>query len=323
LAAFFAAGGVGLLLNTPACKTRIVVLILTPVLAALTISIVVFGAWEQAWFWNIDFHRRVSYDRQVLMRLNEFFALAPAIWIGLATALFTSFGKLRPTHRIATIALLVGLAANLSRRTTYGEYVTPFVPAAAMLVAPWLVAQMKKINLFTRTAVVALAAGLPLLYLPKLSLTGLANAATASSIMREHLPHGGLVVASMPELAVASGHPTYPQLAMGKFSVTEDFSDTDAERRHMVTPRKLIELLVDPRTCGVALSRYDVWNFAWSLPSMHGLSPESKNKIVETLATNFDMIYNSEEYAVFMRKTPAPDTGSGDANGSTDGPALP
>jgi hypothetical protein len=305
LAAFFAVAGIGLLIETPQWKWRCAALLATTVLAGSTIWLIAHGAWEQAWFWTVNFHRQVDYDRALSARLREFLATGPAIWVAATLVLFASCTRLRTKNCILEIALLVAVAANLGRRTTYGEYVVPLVPVAALLAAPWIAAQSRALRPLGQAILLVSVALSALVLPPKASSNALIDAATAAGILREHVAKDGYVLASMPEVPIASGHPTYVRLALGKFAMTEELSPEMAARLHMMTSDALLELLVDQRTQALVLSDLWTWNFGWSLPSMHWRSKPARDRMNEAIRANYEIVYSSSNYVVLLRK-PAP-----------------
>jgi hypothetical protein len=303
-AAFFLPVGFALLTETTRWPNRILWSTATLALAGLTLWLASAGAWEAAWYWTVDFHRESTMVRSFGLRLREFVLLAPVIWIGLVWR-YGRPGGLIPRGAIGLgSAMACAVILNLCRPSCYGEYLTPFVPVAAWVAAPALTVFSSRRSFgLACTLVAILGVTLALVFRPALRPTSvIENAALAAAFLRQHVPREQKVIASMPEIPIASGHGVPLELAMGKFALSEGIDPARAATLHVLTPAALLERINDSRTGALALSRAAPWNFAWSVPRYQWLSESAAMSLRAAMESNYEWAYDNDDYVILLRK---------------------
>ena len=233
---------------------------------------------------------------------SGFFALAPGVWFAVAGAVWLvlkSGENRRPL--LGWIVLAVALLANVLPGSTYVEYLTILVPAMAAGAAP-AIGRVLAAGSRVRWGMIFLGLmGLGWWQIPLQEPGLLKDAAVASAFLAERTSPDAVVVTSMPEIAVAAGRQVPIELTMGKFGLTEEFSDELARRYHLATPRRLAALMADEKTEALVFSIGAGWNFAWSLPSFRRLSDEGLEQIREAIDHDFTLQYSNGSYVVFLR----------------------
>ena len=302
MAAFFAPAWIWMLIATPGVWRKISWITVTMLIALALLLPFAAGGWNQFLFWTVDFHRASNFKFSLARHFLDCFWFAPALWILAAAAWVKRLpGFHRPLQAVLG-SLIVGAIINLSSRSTYAEYVLPLFPALAFAVAPLASPMAKGVPRSTLVALMMAILGLGWLTIPEIEKDVLFEAGQAETFLKSHVASDDLVVASMPEIPAATGHRISPLLAMGKFSITEDFPAVQAANLNMATPQSLQALILDRQTRALVLSTSPKWNFLWSLPSYQLLSGESREALKETVKQNYDLSFTNGHYVIFLRK---------------------
>lgn len=216
-----------------------------------------------------------------------------------------SSSRLSPlaSHLIVLGSLAVALVVNLSASTTYAEYVFPFLPAFALVVSPSVASWRSRLSRPFVALIVLLILIAGWNYPPELSRDVLVHAAQAEAFLRSNVPADATVACSMPEIPVASGNVIPLAMAMGKFGITEDMTDSLAGERRMLSPESLLRILRDPTTAALVGSTTYNWNFYWSLPSYRVLSAAARAEIWAIIHEQYRLSFRNEEYVIYLRKT--------------------
>lgn len=323
MAGFFLPAGVGLLVLAPDRRSRIGGGLIAALVLAGGLAIFVRGGnGDRFFFWTIGFHRASTFRIPVWRHFTDCFRFAPALWISTAVTVWSLRRRLRSlgspaeggepadatrekhatqSHVVVLVGLLIALVTNLSASTTYAEYVFPFFPAMALVVAPLMATASARLSRpwIASAGLLALAAGWN--YPPEFSRDLLAHAAQAESFLRASVPAGATVACSMPEIPIAAGCQVPLSMAMGKFGITDGSADK-AESRRMLTPAVLRTVLEDPSTKAFVGSSAYNWNFFWSLPSYRVLSAEARAALWVTLREHYAPAFMNAEYVVYLRK---------------------
>jgi hypothetical protein len=301
-AGFFLPAGLVLLGQTPGWRARCLIVGGAAVLGFSVAWVSTAGAWESYWFWTVRFHADSEIDRVFADQALELATLAPAVW--LAAAAIAVWARKDQDRRLAPTLGAFGfaVAVNFLPSTAYGEYVVVFVPGLAFAVAPCVAERLWRAPRWQRWATGGAAAALAFVTPPDIGHRAVVNAAQAASFLRESTPPGATVVASMPEIPVASGRPVPVALAMGKFALSEDLDRADAAPLHLLTPSDLEAMLRDPESKALVMSSAPKWNFSWSLPRYHWLSDRSRTQIFAAVDECYDLAYTNSDYVIFLRK---------------------
>lgn len=299
--AFYLPASIGLLIGTAGWKRRALGLLCLLIVGAAEIFWAASGDWENFFFWTADFHRHSTFVSPLGPRLWECILYAPGIWIGLGALL--AFRKLSVGHRSYFVVgcLILGCIGNVGLRTSYAEYLAPFIPALAYALSPHIAEWVKArhvLQFLVGGGCIAVA-GWP--FAPALTPDILLNAAQASAFLRSNTAPNALVAASMPEVPIGAERRIPLALAMGKFAMTEDYPVDLAQRRRMVTPELYGELLQNEAVAAVVLSRGPEWNFSWSVPSYRPLSNSGAHKIASALQRGFTVAYANDHYVILLR----------------------
>ncbi len=301
VAGFFIPAWAGLIMLTPGWRARMAATMATALCGGLLLAWAAAGDWENFYYWTAGFHALSTFVFSRREQFWYFLLFAPALWIASGLMAGRLTGRDRPI-RIAYLALLLGLVANLAGHTTYAEYVFPLVPALAFIVARaltgWLAGLRRSVAVPLTVALLACA----WIHPPDLNPNLLRNARDAGAFLQAHVGPQDVVASSMPEIPAATGNPVPLSLAMGKFGVTEDFDAAQAERLHMATPAALRALLRDPTTKALVLSTVLNWNFFWSLPSYRWLSEQARGELKQTVTENYTVGYANADYVVLLRR---------------------
>ena len=329
VAGFFAPAFIGMLMLTPGWRARIGASVFTAGCAATVLLATAGGDWERFVFWTMGFHRDSSFYIPVWTHFADCFRFAPVLWVFAGMTGYAAIKSLslrvdaserseilaglpRPADRarndndlvqlIVLGSLLIALVVNLSASTTYAEYIFPFIPAVALISAPFASDLLGRCSLIVRAIILVAAATVGWNYPPEYSPNVLLHAGQAEAFLRTNVSPGSIVACSMPEIPVAAGSRIPLTMAMGKFGITEDFSPALAQDRLMMTPSSLQGILNDPATKALVGSPSYNWNFFWSLPSYRVLSEAAQDEIRATIRTHYRLEFMNEEYVVYLRK---------------------
>jgi hypothetical protein len=300
-AAFFVPAGFCFLAFIPNWKRRSLAVCVALLAAVGELYLAVADSPQNFIFWTLQFHHDVQFRFELLARIRDVVAFAPGIWIAAFIAMFWLW-KFRQRRAIVALGCLLGAAViNLSASSSFAEYVTPFLPALALVASPaisdWLTSNAK----WGRRAVVLFAVPAGWLFPPVLTPGILGQASEAAGFLRHALPPHARVVASMAEVAVEAGATVDPLLAMGRYGVTEDFPEDVARRRRLATPVTLLELVTDPQSKAVIFSRYSDWNFSTSVPSYHAISARAQLALAARIRRDYSPAFINDAYLIYLR----------------------
>jgi hypothetical protein len=282
------------------------------------------GDWARFAFWTTGFHRESSFHIPVWTHFADCLRFAPVLWAFAVVTALSLRGRVAgrgiPTvtsndssDRLAIPddarpllvvlgSLAVAFVANLTASTTYAEYIFPFIPALAFASAPVASALFRRSSRVLRILLILAAIFAGWNYPPEFSPNVLLHAGQAEAFLRKNVPAGSVIAGSMPEIAVAADGRIPLTMAMGKFGITEDFDAAIARERRMLTPVTLQDILTNPDTKAFVGSPSYNWNFFWSLPSYHVLSPGARKDIYATLRANYRLEFMNEEYVIYLRR---------------------
>lgn len=260
--------------------------------------------WPGFVFWNLDFHLRSEAVRDLAFRLRGFAAVSLPVWI-VGFAILSMQWRLFRLSDFRTwliVGLVLTVVFNLGSVGGYGEYAVPLVPLSAVLVAGpltvWLGMELRRVRVWV--TVVVLATGL--LLRPDLDFEVSRDVEAMASLLRQTVPMTDEIFGSSPVVALESGHRFPAPFLMGKFAVTEDLSDREAARVHMLTPDSFATLLESETLGAVVLSVWTKWNFAWSAPSYRVLSRSGSETISGALDAHFEPTYTTDRFVAYLRK---------------------
>lgn len=302
LAAFFLPAALIMLLQIDGARAKVAAIAFAFACAACELYWFGRGAWDNFYFWTVQFHRESLFAFSLDQRFGEAFRSAPGLWIFGVLSIVRAAVMRNLRELSIQLSLLIGVLANLCTRTTYAEYAFPFVPALAMLSAESWRQSLQRGPLLVLSAVLLVFAGWS--RAPDMGSEILVPPAQVAAFLKSTVPTDSVVVASMPEIPVAAGLRTPLELAMGKFSLTEEMDPFIARKRLMVTPDSLCALMQNPSTQAVVLSMGYNWSFYWSVPSYRPLSSDAQELIRKTIATHFRLAVVNAEYIVYIKKNP-------------------
>jgi hypothetical protein len=331
MAGFFFPAFVGLLILTPGWRPRLIAALVTLGSAIFLLMATTTADWANFLFWTTGFHRESSFYIPVWTHYWDCFRFAPVLWVVVcipviaSIKILSSLGVARrgePSgfqdglphtvggarndrdgeERVILVSIALGLITNLSASTTYAEYILPLLPAAALVAAPVACELFGRATLMWRVVGVIALTTAGWNYRPEFNPNVLVHAGQAEAFLRSNIPANSVVVASMPEIPVAAGARIPLGLSMGKFSVTEDFSEALARHRLMLTPAALVRVLEDPATQAIVCSPSYNWNFFWSLPSYRTLSTVARESIYSTMRRDYAVGFINEEYVIYLRQ---------------------
>lgn len=288
------------------------------VLAVLLGPFLLF-ALEPTSFWLVGYHLGTSLVRSRADVFLEAITLYPALPVALAVGLWGLFRGGWRSERNASVlfvAAAVGVVSSLALPSSYGGYVTPFVPlllTTSTFIA--LAATPAASRRFGSVAAAALSAALGIALPPPIDLEWLGDLRETTAIVRRIVPPGHYVFTSRPETAIEAGRTFWPGLEMGMFSVTEEIPADRAQRLHLVSPARFREALLDPRTRGVVLSVEPLWNLGASVPSLRPLSPTRVKALQEVFTSRFVPERGGRCYIVFRAR--------GEAEGGSRPQSMP
>ena len=258
--------------------------------------------WSNFVFWNFEFHMKSLSVRDLTYRLEGFVEVALPVWLlGIAScAVCWRSKRLRDFQTWLVVGLVVTVIINLGSTKGYGEYAVPLVPILALLVARPVAERLPKLPVLSvQLAVLAVVIAV-FFFRPDLAATQRRDLGTVVTMLSRIVPEDRPLFGSMPVVALESGHPFPVDLLMGKFVLTEDYSDEEAARRHLITPAQLAQRLRSGEFGAVVLSRSPAWNFSWSVPSYYFLSPEGKRALSVGLEDAFEIGIESDTFVIFL-----------------------
>lgn len=319
LAPYFAICFLLLLVETPTWKWRSAAIIVFILSAASIIYSIHGGNWEGFYFWTIDYHMlRVLPPKgdgriPAYMHMLDGWRHAPMVWIALILSLLIR--RTDRKTRVASLGLVITALSVVSTERSYGDYATPFVPAAIFLLATIVGPKFDDFRhirlwpvLFPICMVIVVWFGWS--NRPVLSVHPDRNylkcVAETAAFVKQHLIQGSQVVSSVPEIPVEARLRMPLKLSMGRFSLSETIDQQRADRIGVCTPIDFFQFLKDRDTKAFIGSTQAFNNFAFSIPEIYYTSEYFISQFQILLETQYSLCHVNSHYVVFLRKPSNP-----------------
>jgi hypothetical protein len=283
--------------------------ILVPALVGLAVIGPFFAlAPERFVFWNLGFHREVTFSRYSAGAWLAVWAGAPGVWIvlGVALALVWRAWRSDIAGGVMLVAAAGGLGLNLlTVGVSYPEYLTVFVVLLLVGSGRVILAYQRGHRLALPVFGVCVALNCFCARLPspedefqrEAPLFGQAQAAAA--FLREHTAPGAFVLACNAEIPVAAGRPLFANLVMGKFAVTSEYDEARAERLGLLHFNRLNAAVARAEVAAIVLTASPSWNFSWTVPSMRPAGA-AQGEFFKHLSRNYEIRHAGEVYLVLL-----------------------
>lgn len=313
LAPYFVVCFLLLLVDTPTWKERIAAIIIFVILAVAVVYYIHGGNWESFYFWTIDLHRkghwRFTGAIPGYVNMLDGWRHAPAVWIVLILCL--SLRRIDRSIRIIALGLVISALGVVSSGSSYGEYVTPFVPAAMFLLASIVGPRLDDCRdmhswrlLFPTGMILVIWFGWilrPVMWVT-IDPSYLESVAETVAFAKQHVPKGSQVVSSVPEIAVEAGLRTPLKLSMGMFSLSLSIDQDRADRINVCTYGDLLQYLDDYNTKAFIGSTRGFDNFTFSIPELCYVPETVVSQSRDILHSNYSLCHVNSHYVVFLRK---------------------
>lgn len=284
---------------------------------------------DQAKFWTWDWFVESVPLRQFRVGWAEGMALAPALVLLLAGAIWSAIRLSRPPPRAWVLAssALIAVLLNIGRDGAYAEYGVMFLPVFALglvlclpeslsggldrhraLLGGGLVAinvaapfalQWAAIPETRRSSWQVFAPPQAAEYEPAL----FSRMQTASAWVRQYLPADHSLWGPKIILAAETGRPVHPANRMGPFSASSDFAPERAEELNLLHLAQIEAQLRDPAVPLLAFSTVNKFNYLWSVPSFNALEGRDPEKWLSLLREEFLVVYEDRDFLIFVRKS--------------------
>lgn len=286
----------------------------TPLLfALLLLGPFVVVAPGNAYFWTWGLHSQVMFPRAPWATLMQLPLFAPGVTVVAGLGLMAALAKYSPGRFPGLCVLFAGVAGailNVGASGIYLEYAVPCLVLIILGAGEALVAYPLHWRWQYVGAVLCTSVSVTAFFLQNRNWSVenyLANVAAAGRYIATQSAPEDPLLSSMPELALAAKRPVYPRSEMGKFSVTEEMTPQKAFDRRIMTFAELVFLADHAVPKIIALSRFENWDFRWSIPSMRTVGDEDYKKFSSALLRNYSCTFSNETFLIFTQKTsPAP-----------------
>jgi len=319
LAPYFVVCFLLLLVETPTWKWKFAAIIVFILSAASIIYSIHGGNWEGFYFWTIDYHMlRVLPPKgdgriPAYMHMLDGWRHAPAVWTALILGLLIR--RIDRKTRIAGFGLAITALGVVCTERSYGEDMTPFVPAAMFLLASIVGPRLDDCRdmhswrlLFPTGMMLVIWVGWllrPVMW-TTIDRSYLESVAETVAFVKQHVPRNSQVVSSVPEIAVEARLRMPLKLSMGRFSLSETIDQQKADRIGACTPIDFFRYLKDHNTKAFIGSTRPFDNFGFSIPEIYYTSEAFISQFLSLLESQYSLCHINSHYVVFLRKPSNP-----------------
>ncbi|MFT3830068.1 MAG: hypothetical protein QM691_10235 [Opitutaceae bacterium] len=288
-------------------------LVLPPFLfGALVFLPFALGDLQNFYFWTWGFHQlRTAPKRALADVAGMVLLLAPgACALGGAALAYGGWRQRWDSGRWAyascLVAAVTGIVVNVVAGSFYAEYTVPFF-ALLLLGSVGMLSQRATRPAFVYSLgllcsvcnYVAPAVDRSERYLLRGAVSDLRAAGT---FLRENTSEGALIIAPMLEVTLEAGRETHPQLAMGLFTVTDEFSREDAKRLRMMNAEELLSIVESGEAGALVFVLASNVNFVYSMPSTRFFPDAFNDRLIMAVGRGgYRMSYRNGMYAIFTR----------------------